>query len=187
MFINHSEILHDKCQRIMIIGRPGSGKSTFAIKLQKILNFPLFHLDKYFFVDYWVPRNYQEFLALQKKLVEQPCWIIDGNSRQSFEMRYSQAHVCLYFNFPKWLCYWRVMKRLFYKNPEIDDRAPRCRETVRWSLLEYMWNYENRVNSMLISLKSNYPQVKFIELRSDEDVSHFTKVLINDWKAIHQN
>lgn len=35
-------------QRIMIMGRPGSGKSTFSIKLQTMLNIPLFHLDKHF-------------------------------------------------------------------------------------------------------------------------------------------
>jgi len=32
-------------QHIMIIGRPGSGKSTFSIKLQALLNIPPFHLD----------------------------------------------------------------------------------------------------------------------------------------------
>lgn len=33
-------------QRIMIVGRPGSGKSTFSIKLQAILNIPLFHHER---------------------------------------------------------------------------------------------------------------------------------------------
>ena len=35
-------------QRIMIFGRPGSGKSTFAVELALKLNLPLYHLDKYF-------------------------------------------------------------------------------------------------------------------------------------------
>lgn len=72
----------------MIIGRPGSGKSTFSIMLQKSLNIPLFHLDKYFFIADWVPREYEDFLSLQKELVAKPCWIIDGNSSKSFEIRY---------------------------------------------------------------------------------------------------
>ena len=31
--------------KIIVIGCPGSGKSTFSKKLNKVLNIPLFHLD----------------------------------------------------------------------------------------------------------------------------------------------
>lgn len=92
-------------------------------------------------------------------------------------MRYSQADMCIYFNFPRWLCYWRTFKRLVHKHPEIDDRAPQCSETVRWSLLKYMWNFEKRVNPILNRLISKYPKVRFIELRSDNDVSKFEREL----------
>ena len=94
-------------------------------------------------------------------------WIIDGNSTKSFEMRYKRADVCLYFNFPRYLCYWRIFKRLLIKNPGINDRADNCYETVRWSLLKYMWGFENRVNPILNLLKQNYPNVRFIEINSD--------------------
>lgn len=55
-------------KRIMIFGIPGSGKSTFALKLSRLLNLPLFHLDKYFFVSGWEERNYEEFLQIQQGL-----------------------------------------------------------------------------------------------------------------------
>jgi len=69
----------------MIIGRPGGGKSTFALQLQTLFQYPLHHLDKHFYIDHWEPRNYQEFLAIQQELVDSPTWIIDGNSTKSFE------------------------------------------------------------------------------------------------------
>lgn len=162
-------------KKIMIIGRSGCGKSTFAIKLSKLLNILVFHLDKYFFEHSWIARNYEEFLSLQKEIISLPNWIIDGNSTKSYEMRYQQADLCLYFNFPKWLCYWRVFKRLFDKHPDIDDRAPNCPETVRWSLLKYMWHFEERVNPILRQLQSKYPHVQFIEFRSDEEVNQFIR------------
>ena len=124
-------------------------------------------MDKYFFTDYWQERNYEEFIALQQKLVNQEQWIIDGNSTKSFEMRYKRADICLYFNFPKTLCYWRVFKRLLYKEILIDDRADNCCERVSWSLLKYMWGFEKRVNPILDLLKQNYPDVRFIEIKSD--------------------
>ncbi len=167
-------------QKIMIIGRPGSGKSTFAVWFSKILNIPVFHLDKYFFEKNWVERNYQEFLSSQKEMISNPSWIIDGNSTKSYEMRYKHAELCLYFNFPRWLCYWRVFKRLFYKHRDIDDRAPNCPETVRWSLLKYMWNFEDRVNPILQQLQSKYPDVQLIELCSDLKVNQFIKHILKD-------
>lgn len=176
MPVHNNSQLRPNIKRIMIIGRPGSGKSTFSVQLQKKLNLPLFHLDKYFFEKNWVERDYQEFLSSQKEMISNPSWIIDGNSTKSYEMRYKNADLCLYFNFPRWLCYGRVFKRLFHKHPDIDDRAPECSETVRWSLLKYMWNFENRVNPILQQLQSQYPHVQFIELRSDLEVNRF----IND-------
>lgn len=165
-------------QRIMVIGRPGSGKSTLALALKTGLHLPLYHLDKYFFLSNWIERDYQEFLTIQQQFVESECWIIDGNSTKSFEVRYSQADTCLYFNFPRWLCYWRVFKRRFSKNPAIDDRAPDCKEIVSRSLLRYMWAYEKRVHFLLNTLKQKYPHVNFIELRTNRDISLLEKNIL---------
>lgn len=161
--------------RIMIFGRSGSGKSTFALRLHKYCKIPLYHLDKHFFESNWVERNYQEFLEIQQKIVNLETWIIDGNAIRSLEMRYSRANLVLYFNYPKWLCYWRSVKRLFNKDPQIDDRAPECRETISFRLLCYMWGFEKRVASQITFLKDIYPHAKFIELRSDRDLKEFEK------------
>jgi adenylate kinase family enzyme len=111
--------------RIMIFGRPGSGKSTFALMLHNITFIPLYHLDKYFFSSNWKEVEYKDFLEIQKSIVDQEKWIIDGNSTKSFEVRYARANLPIYFNYPRYICYWRVFKRLFYKNKCIDDRTYR--------------------------------------------------------------
>jgi adenylate kinase family enzyme len=159
--------------QIMIFGRPGSGKSTFALKLSKNKGLPLYHLDKYFYEDNWKERDYNEFLEIQQSLVNQDKWIIDGNSTKSFEMRYSKADLAIYFNYPKAICYWRIFKRLFCKDKQIDDRATGCKETVRWSLLKYMWSFEERVANQLTELKRKYPNCRFIEVTKDEDLGGF--------------
>ena len=107
----------------MIFGRPGSGKSTFTNALHKTTGLPLHHLDKHFFTKNWIERDTQEFLKIQQSIVDTNSWIIDGNSIKSLEMRYRRADLVLYLNFPRWLCYIRVFKRIFDKSIEIDDRA----------------------------------------------------------------
>ena len=168
-------------KKIMIFGRPGSGKSTFAMYLQKTLKIPLHHLDKYFFRDNWVERGYDEFLEKQKSLVRGDSWIIDGNSIKSLEMRYSKADLILYFNYPRLICYFMVLKRFFYKDKCIEDLSEGCENSIRFPLLKYMWNFEQRVEFQLEKLKQKYPEKLFMEIRDDVSL-HKIKKEIQDEK-----
>lgn len=42
---------------IMIFGKPGSGKSTFAFWLHQKTKIPLYYLDKYIYLQNWQERN----------------------------------------------------------------------------------------------------------------------------------
>jgi adenylate kinase family enzyme len=161
----------------MIFGRPGSGKSTFALKLHKETGIPLHHLDKHFFEKNWVERDYNEFLSIQRAMVDGPKWIIDGNSTKSLEMRYSRADVVLYFNYPAPICLVRLLKRLLRKNPEIQDRAEGCNEKIRLQLIKYMWGFNHRVEKQLHEYKIKYPHVTFIEIDSDKSLISFNALI----------
>ncbi len=166
--------------RIMIFGRPGSGKSTFSQKVHQRTGLSLYHLDKYFYTENWTERNYQQFLNIQQKLVDQDQWIIDGNNLKSLEMRYHRADLCLYFNYPRWLCYWRIFKRLFTKDRTIHDRAEGCRETIRWSLLSYIWTFEQRVAQQIKALRHTYPHVTFVKICDDKELQKIESQLFGN-------
>jgi adenylate kinase family enzyme len=167
--------------RIMIYGRPGSGKSTFALALSEKLELPLHHLDRYFFTAGWMERNRQEFLAIQRALVNQNSWIIDGCSLQSLEMRYARADICIFMLYPRWLCILRLFTRMFTKNPAIQDRAEGCSETISWSLIKYTWTFEyrknNRLYEQLAMLRAKYPEVKFYTVKNNQDLKTVTAML----------
>jgi adenylate kinase family enzyme len=156
--------------RVMIFGRPGSGKSTFAQALHQTTGIPLYHLDKYFYTANWVERDYKEFLAIQQALVLEESWIIDGNCTRSLAMRYARANLAIYLNYPRYICYGRILKRLFTKNKAIDDRAPGCKETINFKLLRYMWTFHQRVEPSILHLQQQYPATKFVEMRSEKEL-----------------
>ncbi len=155
-----------KANRIMIFGRPGSGKSHLAFDLHLKTKIPLFHLDKIFYTDHWVERDTREFLQLQKNIVNNKRWIIDGNSIKSLEMRYKRADLCLYFDLPRITCIYRAIKRQFTDKSFIDDRAPNCPEKISWSLIKYLWVFDKRVKKTLHELKKKYPSVEFRHIKS---------------------
>jgi adenylate kinase family enzyme len=162
----------------MIFGRPGSGKSTFALRLHKKTGIPLHHLDRHFYTANWVERDYQEFLSIQQNIVNQDTWIIDGNCTRSFEMRYQRADLCIYFNYPRWKCYWRIFKRRIKKNAQLCDRAEGCSESIDlkrlWKFLRYTWNFERRVANSVQELRAKYPHVTFIEVQTNRDLKKGT-------------
>ncbi|WP_199843755.1 P-loop NTPase family protein [Candidatus Phycorickettsia trachydisci] len=165
--------------KIMIFGRPGSGKSTFAVYLSQILNLPVYHLDKYFFQSNWVARPVEEFLGILQNIVGKEAWVIDGNATEFLEIRYSKADLVLYFNYPKPISYIRVFKRFFNKDVTINDRAEGCDEKITLSLLGYVWSFEKKVATKIKVLRAKYPNVKFIEVVNDNMLKELQNKLLS--------
>ncbi|WP_010300877.1 hypothetical protein [Candidatus Odyssella thessalonicensis] len=163
--------------RILMFGRPGSGKSTCAVNLGERLSLPVYHVDKIFFKSQWQARDRQEFMHLIQTWVDQEHWIIDGNGMGTLESRFGCADIAIYFNLPWFICLWRVFKRLWFaRDPRIDDRAPSSPERVRWGLIKYMLFFRKRYRAKIYRLAQAYPQVRFIEVNSDE---HIKSLLLN--------
>ncbi len=167
-------------QRIVIFGKPGSGKSTFALHLAKKLKIPLLHVDKIFFVANWDYRDYEDFLTDQRSWVESENWIIDGNSILSLWMRYERATMVIYLNYPRWICYLRILKRFFYHDPEIDDMPSGCTKSITRTLLKYTWEYEDRIKPTIEWLHGLCPETPFYEITSDHELALFEKKFFNE-------
>lgn len=168
-----------KFKRIMVFGRPGSGKSTFSWWLSQKSSIPVFHLDRFFYQAGWKERDYQMYLADLESFVARDQWIIDGNNFKSFELRYKRADLILYFCYPLATCYWRIFKRkFFFKDASIYDRAYGCYETVQWKLLKYMWNYKKLMEEDVEKLNLLYPHVLFIKITSNNQLQELKEFII---------
>ena len=98
--------------KAIIIGCPGSGKTTFAEKLQKCTDLPLYYLDAI-----WhkpdkthIPR--EEFDQRIAEIFETPKWIIDGNYKRTIEMRMKQCDTVFLFDLPVEMCLQGVTDRV---------------------------------------------------------------------------
>ena len=91
-------------KRVIIIGCPGSGKSTFARELHACTNLPLYYLDML----YWnadrttVPKA--EFRRRLGEVLEKDSWIIDGNYGSTMEMRMAVCDTVFFLDYPTEVC-----------------------------------------------------------------------------------
>ena len=98
--------------RVMIIGCPGSGKTTFAEKLNKITGLTLYHLDAI-----WhkpdkthIPR--EEFDQRISEIFATDNWIIDGNYNRTVEMRLRECDTVFLFDLPTEVCLQGAIERI---------------------------------------------------------------------------
>lgn len=74
-------------KKIIVIGCPGSGKSTFSKALHNITNIPLYHLDMMYWNTDRTTVEQSVFLNRLSNILNKSQWIIDGNYQSTLELR----------------------------------------------------------------------------------------------------
>src|SRR5580700_1979189 len=151
-------------KKFALIGLPGSGKSSFAAKLGRILDIPVHHLDRHMFEPGGKKRDKQEFIEIQKAMLDEKAWVVEGCSFSTFEMRFAKADVLIYFHFSRLVCYLRLIKRIF--NYKKDFGGLR---RINWELLRYIWSFDKEKRAGIEELRKKYPKTQFIIFRNQKD------------------
>ena len=99
-------------QKVIIIGCPGSGKTTFAEKLSKITGLPLYYLDAIWHKPDKTHITREDFDERISRIFDTPEWIIDGNYNRTIEMRLRQCDTVFLFDLPTDLCIQSATDRL---------------------------------------------------------------------------
>ncbi|MGE4064942.1 MAG: hypothetical protein AB7E79_16375 [Rhodospirillaceae bacterium] len=129
-------------RKILVMGAPGAGKSTFARRLSANTGLPLIHLDQQFWNAGWVPTAPAAFRAKVEALIAGPAWIMDGDYGGTLDIRIAAADFIVYLDQPRWLCMVRVLLRSITTFGRVRaDLAPGCPEQFSWDFYKYVWNY----------------------------------------------
>ena len=160
--------LTKKTNRVLIIGTPGAGKSTFAVDYAKKHNLPLIHLDQEYFLPNWKKRfTHEEWEAHLETLIAQPQWVMDGNYSKTLARRLEIADHVIWLQVPMWKACVRVLKRelghLLGLTPK--GRAPQCKARISRTLLRSVFTYEKRSVSTIRHAMEQWPEKFEVLLR----------------------
>ncbi len=111
-------------KKIIVIGCPGSGKTTFAKKLNEIIGLPLFHLDAIWHKPDRTHISREDFDARLREIFAEDEWIIDGNYASTVEHRIINCDTIFLFDLPTEVCLQGAVERLGrerYDMPWIDN------------------------------------------------------------------
>ena len=91
-------------KKIIIIGCPGSGKSTFSRVLHKMTGIPLFHLDMMYWNTDRTTVDKVVFLERLSNIIQKNEWIIDGNYNSTMELRLQACDTVVFLDYPLDIC-----------------------------------------------------------------------------------
>ena len=106
-------------KKIIIIGCPGSGKTTFANKLTDKTRTELFYLDKIWHLPDKTNVSREEFDRKPAEILEKPEWIIDGNYQRTLETRMKACDTVIFFDLPTEVCIQGAIERIGKARPEM--------------------------------------------------------------------
>ena len=106
-------------KKVMVIGCPGAGKSTFARKLQELTGLPLYYLDMIWHKPDRTNISREEFDRRIREIVSQDAWIIDGNYNRTLELRMRECDTVFFLDYPLEVCLEGAASRIGNERVEI--------------------------------------------------------------------
>ena len=156
-------------KKVIVIGCPGSGKSTVSRALHNKTGIPLYHLDMMYWNADKTTAEKSVFLERLSTVLEKDEWIIDGNYGSTMELRMAACDTVIFLDYPLDVCL-----------DGIKERRGKPRSDMPWieteedsEFIEFIKNYNEHQKPKVLELLKKYNDKNIIILESREQADAF--------------
>lgn len=156
-------------KRILVIGCPGAGKSTFARRLQEKTDLPLYHLDMIWHKPDKTNISREEFDRRLLQITAQDSWIIDGNYSRTLEMRIKACDTVFLLDLPTELCLAGALARIGKKHTDM----PWVEDSFDPEFKDWIINFGRNELPHIYSVLEKYSSKSIIIFRSHKEIDDY--------------
>ena len=156
-------------KKVIVIGCPGSGKSTVSRALHNKTGIPLHHLDMMYWNADKTTVEKSVFLERLSAVLEKDEWIIDGNYGSTMELRMAACDTVIFLDYPIEICL-----------DGIKERRGKPRSDMPWieteedaEFIEFIKNYEEQQKPKVLELLKKHSDKNIIIFKSREQADAF--------------
>ena len=124
-------------EKIMIIGSPGAGKSTFARRLKEATGLPLYYLDAIWHRSDQTTLSKEEFDAKLEEIVRKERWIIDGNYQRTLGLRLEWCDTVFLLDYPLEVCLLGASSRIGVRHEDLPWMETEFDEEFKQSIMDF--------------------------------------------------
>lgn len=171
-------------KRVMVIGSPGSGKSSVARAIAGILGEEVTHLDRLWWKRGWIESSIDEFEEALAPILQGDRWIIDGNYTFAMPARVARASLVIWLDPPPIVCVLRVLKRTATNlGRNRPDLAEGCPEHFDLPLLRYIWSYRHERVPLIQKALAGRPPECLVERVRSQSALHALLSNLRAWSG----
>ncbi len=111
------------CERILILGRTGSGKTTLAREVAAALGVPHVELDSLYFGPDFTTAPLAVLRARTSEAIAGERWVTDGNKRAVRDLVWPRADTIVWLDYPVYVSLWRLAKRARTRTSTLSAQA----------------------------------------------------------------
>ena len=156
-------------KKIMVIGCPGSGKSTFSKTLHKMTGIPLFHLDMMYWNADRTTVDKSVFLERLSSIIQKDEWIIDGNYGSTMELRLQACDTVVFLDYPLDVCLGGVRERMGKARSDM----PWIESEEDPEFVEFIKNFNLQSRPEIMELLSEYSNKDIFIFKSRNEANKF--------------
>lgn len=169
-------------KKIIVIGCPGSGKSTFARALHHKMGIPICHLDTLFWNADKTAVEKSVFRERLTRVLEMNAWIIDGNYASTMEIRMAACDTVFFLDYPTDVCLAGVKARI--GKPRGDMPWIESEEDAEF--IGFIKTFRKEQRPEILALLDKYSDKNIVVFKSRADGDAFLKKEF-DYKGENKN
>ncbi len=162
-------------KKVIVIGCPGSGKSTVSRALHNKTGIPLYHLDMMYWNSDKTTVEKNVFLERLSAVLEKDEWIIDGNYGSTMELRMAACDTVIFLDYPLEVCL-----------DGIRERRGKPRSDMPWietdkdtEFVEFVEKFNVEQRPRVLSLLERYSDKNIFIFKSREETDKFCQNIFN--------